>query len=279
MTTPASRVYSWAGLAAALLLLAAPAHAQYKPRTISQPATGEKYHIEAEADLWMPTAEMTIASQSLGILGTEINLKSDLGMADKHFPALSLQLRPSRSHKLRLNYVPIKYDGNTSLTRNVVFNGQLYAAGAIAVSTLDWKAYRFGYEYDFVTKDQGFAGFILEAKYTDVRVQLDAISLRGQISEFAHARAPIPAIGGIGRVYVVPNISITGEVTGFKIPDSVDGRYNAHYVDVDVYGTLNFSNNIGVKAGYRSLDLGYLIKTDKGSFVLKGLYFGAVLRY
>ena len=95
----------------------------------------------------------------------------------------------------------------------------------------------------------------------------------------AHARAPIPALGGIGRFYVVPNISITGELTAFKIPDSVNNQYNAHYIDVDVYGTLNFTNNVGVQAGYRVLNVGYLIKTDTGSFVLKGPYIGAVLRY
>jgi len=279
MNRSSIRLYVWAGVAALSLVPAAPADAQYRPRTISEPATGEKYHIEAEADLWMPTAEMTVASTSLGILGDQINLKNDLGMTDQRFPALGLQLRPARSHKLRVGYVPIKYDGNTTLTRSVVFNGQRYPLGGRAVTYIEWKAYRFSYEYDFVTKDRGFVGFIIEAKYTDVRVQLDALSARGQISEFAHARAPIPALGGIGRVYVVPNISITGELTGFKIPDSIDNRYNAHYVDVDVYGTVNFTNNIGLKGGYRSLDLGYLIKSDSGSFVLRGLYFGAVLRY
>src|SRR5438132_1192456 len=97
------------------------------------------------------------------------------GRSASRLPARSItsQLRPTRNHKFRLNYVPIKYDGNTTLTRSIVFNGQGYAAGAVAVSALDWKAYRFGYEYDFIIKDQGFGGFIIEAKYTDVRVQLD----------------------------------------------------------------------------------------------------------
>jgi len=80
-------------------------------------------------------------------------------------------------------------------------------------------------------------------------------------------------------VYVVPNISITGELSGFKIPDSIDNRYNAHYIDFDLYGTVNFTNNIGVKGGYRSRDVGYLIKSDSGAFTLNGIYFGAVLRY
>ena len=42
------------------------------------------------------------------------------------------------------------------------------------------------------------------------------------------SRACRPAsIGGIARYYVVPNISITGELSGFKIPDSVSKQYKA----------------------------------------------------
>jgi len=143
-------------------------------------------------------------------------------------------------------------------------------------SSLDWKAYRIAYEYDFVVKNQGFAGFIIEAKYTDVSVTLATPLIPTQ---FAHARAPIPALGGIGRVYVVPNISITGEVTGFKLPSSIDKRYGAHYVDVNIYGTVNFNNYVGAQAGFRSLDVFYLVKSDTGSLTMKGLYFGIIARY
>ena len=119
-----------------------------------------------------------------------------------------------------------------------------------------WKAYRFAYEYDFITTNCGFVGFILEAKYTDVTA-----TLKSPIDEeFIHAKAPMPAIGGIGRVYVVPNISITGELTGVKIPDSISKEYKAHYADLDIYGTLNFTNNIGVQGGYRSVDVGYHVR-------------------
>ena len=127
-------------------------------------------------------------------------------------------------------------------------------------SDLDWKAWRFGYEYDFIVKDRGFAGLIAELKYTDVTATLTASA----INEFAHAQAPIPAIGGIGRYYFVPNMSITGEVTAFDLPDNVVKNGSGHYVDVDIYGTLNFTDNVGVKAGYRSMDLGYVFKTDSG---------------
>ena len=97
-------------------------------------------------------------------------------------------------------------------------------------------------------------------------------------SEFAHAQAPVPAIGGVGRYYVMPNISITGEVTGLKIP-TVQDKYGGHFADIDIYGTVNWTNNVGTQIGYRAMDVGYLIKRDTGSMTLKGLYVAIVARY
>jgi len=275
MNTLGHRPFGWAVVAALWLCCAAQASAQYKPRTLEDPATGESYHIEAGAGYWFPTSDIIVSSEQLGIPGSQINAKRDLGLTDQRFPILDLQLRPARSHKLRFQYMPVNFTQTTTLTQDIVFNGIRYRLGLPVNSVLDWKTYEFGYEYDFVVKNWGFVGFDLQAKYTDVNVQLAS----PLATEFAHARGPIPAIGGIGRVYVVPNISITGEISAFKIPDSIDSRYNAHYVDVDVYGTLNFTNNVGVKGGYRSRDVGYLIKSDTGAFTLKGIYFGALLRY
>lgn len=275
MNTSALRPCRWAALAAALLFAAAPASAQYKPRTVDDPATGEKYHLEASAGYWMPTADIVVSSEQLGIPGSQINVKRDLGLTDQRFPAFTVELRPARSHKFRLNYIPVNYTQTTTLNQDIVFNGIRYRLGLPVNSALDWKTYAIGYEYDFVVKNWGFVGFDLQAKYTDVQVALAS----PLASEFARARGPIPAIGGIARYYIVPNISITGEVSAFKIPDSIDRRYNAHYIDIDIFGTLNLTNNIGVKGGYRSRDVGYLINSDSGSFTLKGIYVGAVLRY
>src|SRR5882672_7505021 len=96
MNTSASRLYRWAALAAALFCFAAPAAAQYKPRAVNDPATGEKYHIEAGADLWWPTADMVVSSEQLGIVGSLIDFKKTLGLIDQRFPALQVQLRPAR---------------------------------------------------------------------------------------------------------------------------------------------------------------------------------------
>src|SRR5204862_3790745 len=110
-----TRLYSWNAKGArtaqnlgfalfatfAFLIVALPAHAQYRPRPLNDPATGEKFHIEAEASYWTPSADITFASEGLGIPGTPIDLKRDLGVTDQRFPALSLQLRPAPSHHFR----------------------------------------------------------------------------------------------------------------------------------------------------------------------------------
>jgi len=275
MTKHAIRLYALAGFTIALTFIASPARAQYQPRPLNDPATGEMFHVEGGVSWWRPSSDMNIASEGFGIPGTSIDFKNDLGMQDSTFPALSLVLRPARSHKFRLQYIPIKYEASATLRRSIIFNGQLYPLNLPINSTLDWKAYRFNYEFDFVTKNWGYVGFILEGKYTDVRADLQS----PLVTEFAHARFPVPALGGVGRYYIVPNISVTGELTAFRIPDSIDDRYRAHYVDVDIYGTVNFTNNVGVQGGYRTLDLGYLIKSDSGNLKLKGLYFGVVARY
>lgn len=262
---------------ASLVLAAAPARAQFTPRTLDDPATGESYHVEASFGLWSPASDMKIASEGLGIPGSSIDVRRDLGMIDQRFRELRAVARPAKKHKFRFQYIPINYIQQATLNRDVVFQGQRYRVGLPVNSQLKWNAFRFGYEYDFIYRNRGFVGLILDAKYTDVSAALQSPLNNERI----RARAPIPTIGGIARFYVVPNISITGELTGADIPDTLGKRYeiDGHYFDLDIYGTVNFNNYVGAQIGYRKFDVGYSVEDDSGKFVLKGLYFGGVARF
>jgi hypothetical protein len=278
MKRTALRLYAL--IPALLVLVASPARAQFTPTTLEDPATGETYHVEASFDMWHPGSEMTLSSEALGIPGSAIDFKRDLGLTNRTFREIRTVLKASKRNKFRFEFIPIKFEQESVLTRDVVFQGQRYRVGVPVNSQLDWKAYRFAYELDFISRNRGFVGMVLEAKYTEVTA-----ALQSPINyERVKAKAPIPAIGGIGRIYIVPNISITGELTDFKIPDRISEDYKGHYLDLNIYGTVNFTNNVGAQMGYRSFDLGYTVRdnnitTDAGSFVLKGLYFGAVARF
>lgn len=271
------RFHATAVLCLGFLLAAVPAFAQYGVRGgLSDPATGETYHVEIGGVLWKPTPTLLITSESLGIVGDQIDFVDDFGFESATFRQLRVVLRPARKHKLRFEYTPIRYSEEATLRRSIVFNGQRYDVALPVEADVKWDAVRFGYEWDFLYRDRGFLGLLLEAKYTSVEASLENAFVG---REFVSARAPIPAIGLIGRVYVVPNISITGEFSGFRLPEAIDEDYRGRFYDFDLYGTVNFTDNFGAQAGYRSLTVFYRVDVDEGDLKMKGLYFGGVLRF
>jgi hypothetical protein len=256
-----------------LVITSGVASAQYGvPPGTSAGVSGEDYHVELAYALWFPDRDIVVSSESLGIIGSSINAVTDLGFQQETFQDLRVVLRPSRHFKFRFAYTPIKYEGDTLLTRTIVFNGQRYTVGLPVTSELDWKIFRFGIEYDFIARSRGFFGVILEGKYTDMDVMLTA----PLINEFTHVKVPIPTIGAIGRVYVAKNVAITGELTGLKLTiDEDTGRY----VEFDVNGLFNINRYVGVQGGYRMLSLEYAIEDDLGNLDLNGFYFGGVVRF
>jgi hypothetical protein len=250
-----------------------PAQAQFQ--VAGDPSVGEKYHIEGSAVLWNAAPSLVISSESLGIPGDDVDLVADLGITKKQIRELKLVLRPATKHKFRFNYIPLKYEADATVQREFTFNGLRYRVGIPVTTTADLTTYRFGYEYDFIYRPRGYLGVLLDVKYTDVNITLD--SPIG--SEFTAQVAPIPTIGLAGRGYVTNNVSITGEVTYFKIPENISDSFGGKYIDYDFYTTFNFTHNIGALVGFRSVEVEYFRDLDAGNLKFTGLYFGGVLRY
>ena len=256
----------------ALTLAASTARAQYRPRTVTAVLPAENFHVELGAGFWNTDADMQITS---GAGGTSVDLKKDLGLEDRKFSEFQLVVKPALKHKIRVQLVPISYTQTGTPRTAVVFNGLTYPAGTPVNSTLDWKAWRFGYEYDFVSNFRGFVGMIVDVKYTDVNATLTTAGRNG----IASATAPIPALGGIARVYMASNLSFTGELTGFKFPGGWIKSTSGHYADMDIYAMLNFVDSLGVRVGYRKFDVEYIKDNDTGTFKLTGPYLGVSLRF
>ena len=267
------QIRSRALLVCALALAAAPAFAQYRPAASALPA--ENYHVELSAGFWNPSADMQITDTTQAQFGSTIDLKKDLGLVDKKFPEFQLVVKPALKHKIRVQFIPISYAQTATTSRDLTFNGQTYPAGSTISSTLDWKAWRFGYEYDVTSSSWGFLGVIVDVEYTDVGATLTS---GGRVG-VASAKAPIPALGGIGRLYLASNLSMTAELTGFDLPGSWIKTTSGHYADMDLYAMLNFADSFSVKGGYRKFDVAYTLTNDSGTFKLDGWYVGAALRF
>ena len=75
-----TRAFATAVFVLAAGLASSPASAQYQVPALSDPATGETYHVEVSGNLWGPTPNVLISSESLGIIGNEIDFVTDLGI-------------------------------------------------------------------------------------------------------------------------------------------------------------------------------------------------------
>jgi hypothetical protein len=144
------RITAAAVLVLSLFASPGPASAQYRGQTPSDRATGETYHVEIGGMLWRPTPDIAITSEALGIIGSRIDFVTDLGIEKSTFRQLKVVLRPSTKAKFRFEYTPITYTARATLRRPVVFNGISYPIALPVDTLLEWKAYRFGFEYDFV---------------------------------------------------------------------------------------------------------------------------------
>ncbi|MBP7778555.1 MAG: hypothetical protein KA371_15670 [Acidobacteria bacterium] len=261
---------------AALALVAATAtsaRAQFPMR--GSDVIGEDYNVEVSFNFWSPTPTAIISSEALGILGTNVDLVGDLGIEKQLLKDVRVVLRPAKKHRFRINYLPMTYDAQNTLTREFIFNGLRYRPGLPVATTAQFKAWRFGYEYDFLYRERGFLGVLFDVKYTDVNVGLN--SPIGD--EFTKAVAPLPTIGGVARVYAARNLALNAEMSYVKVPENLSDTVDGRYVDFDINATFNPHKNFGVQAGYRSIDLTYAVDLDSGSLTFKGLYFGGTVRF
>jgi hypothetical protein len=261
-------------IGAALMLAATPAGAQVSERESSGRPLGADYRIEVSGTLWNPALSGVISSEQFGIIGDQIDFTSDLGYQQTRFGDMRLVLRPSRKSKFRIQYTPIAYQASTDFKRDIVFNGIKFPVAIPVESTFEWKVLRIGYEYDFVSNDRGFVGVLLEGRYTQFRSEISSIIAE----EFSVVKVPLPAIGAVGRVYVIPEVAVDVEVSAFKFPD-VDPKYQASYFDWDIRGTFNFTNYVGAQVGWRRMTSFINIEQDTGDLKFQGIYFGAAVRY
>jgi hypothetical protein len=229
--------------------------------------------VELGVMFWKPSPELTLSTDTLAGAGVdEIEFVQEFGIEDKSFP--EFRVTAGRNHKLRASFVTFTYEAEATITRRIVFQGRVFNIGVPATADIEWKLYKFGYEWDFVSRERGFFGLIADLKYNRVEAAVDSPALTEAAT--AEVTAPIPAIGVIGRGYLAPAFSVTGEFSALSLNRGDD---EGSLFDFDVYGMVNLGRNVGVQAGYRSVAVDYIVDEDTGDLKMKGLYFGAVVKF
>ena len=118
------------------LLAAPPAARRSTARAAADGGIAEDYHIEAAYGWWNAKPELIVNSESLGILGTDVDLISDLGIEKHRLGKFNLVLKPSKKHRLKFQHLPIKYETDAfPVQRSFIFNGQRYNVGLPVTTT------------------------------------------------------------------------------------------------------------------------------------------------
>lgn len=219
---------------------------------------------------------MTVSGQFAGIVngtGTHIDMKNDLGFkrSDNVTAELALQLGDGR---LSLGYLPLDFKGSGTLTRNITFNGQNYAATTAVTSRVKADIYDLAYTYYLINMNDMPSRFQfgIEPSVKFIQAKSSLTDATTNTTSQVSATIPIPTIGLRARVALADFLGVVGRV-GYV------SYSNNRFLDVD--GQVEFSPVplLGVYAGYRKFEL----KADtSGVYVdmrMDGPYAGAFFRF
>jgi len=248
-----------------LALIATPAAAQAPNDQI----------VELGLTFFRPSPELTLSTDALaGSSINEIDFVQEFGIEDKSFPQFRAAL--GRSHKFRVSYVKFSYDQDAVIRRTFTFQGRTFTINTPATADITWDLWTLGYEWDFVSRDQGYVGVIADLKYNKVEAAITSPALASAAT--ADTTAPVPTIGVVGRGYLGSMVSVGGEFGGLKISS---GDFDVKFTDFDINATIIPFPRIGIGAqvGYRSVIADYIVDEDTGDLKMQGAYFGFIARF
>jgi hypothetical protein len=228
--------------------------------------------VEFEGRYWMPTLDSKLRVSDSSV-GTEIDLKSDLGIKDKDFPEGRFTWYTGENSRIRLVYTQVNFDGNKILDHSIEFSGKTYPAGIRLTSDFDVKYGRMGWIWQFIS----IGGIVkfgteLDAKLFDVKAQLDAPS--AGISESKSFFFGMPTVGlAVDFSPPLVPIDVSAEATGI-----IAGKYGYCY---DAEGAVKFIpiKFVSIEGGYRIF---YVKAENDQDFVklrLRGPFLGATIRF
>ena len=122
-----------------------PPRRSIKPCLNPRPAKPTTWRLAARCST--PTPTLLITSEGLGIPGDQIDFVKEFELENNTFKQLRLVLRPAKKHKFRYEFIPIRYEKETTISRSFVFNGQRYNVSLPVLAELKWNAMRFTYEW------------------------------------------------------------------------------------------------------------------------------------
>lgn len=261
----------WPATVVALFAIAAvPVHAERDPLTGAPIRPGQKRETPSpitdrfalRGTFFAPTfgTSLRVDSRTNATAGTPVSGENDLGMPG-HRPQgrIELMFRLRQRSRLRVDYFETSRNGSQVLSRPVVFGDEVFNAGDLATSSLDWRAFNLTYTYSFIRTDRleiasGLAMHLLEAEARG------AVPLR-QVQQEVSGSGAFPTIPLDLTWRISRHFAFTARGQYFHIAhNGSQGSLGDYHADVQYRWTPNFS----VGAGYS--ELRYSLEVNDANF-------------
>ncbi|MCU0650799.1 MAG: hypothetical protein MUC52_01000 [Candidatus Omnitrophica bacterium] len=242
-------------------------------------------NVEFEGRYWMPDLTAKAKVTEAGIIGSNLNFKSELGIKDEDFPEARFIWHTGPNSRIRAFYTQAEFDGDQTVSQTITFDGKTYTAGAQVKSNLDLQYFGLGWIWEFInTMDEKVKiGTILEAKGFAGEASLDAPAL--SISESTDFIAGLPTAGLSFTVNpfkdsapyksrnMLTELSFYGEAAGMSA-----GTYG-YFLDAEAGVKWAPVKNVSVSGGYRMVSMKAEDDPDYAKLELKGWFAGCSIRF
>ncbi len=181
--------------------------------------------------------------------GDKIDVEDDLHLDDSSNFMAEATLALG-DFKISASYMPLSFEGSSTLSRDLSFNDQEYLAGSRVNSSLDMDLWDFGLTYflvnfdDLTTRVQ--LGLELAIKVTNADAAITDTTF--DISESASETLHFPTIGFRGRIALSDFIGFSGRLGCLGYGDN-------YILDGDIQVEFSPLPLVGLYAGYRYIDL------------------------
>ena len=208
-----------------------------------------------------------------GLVNTVIDLENDFGI-DEEAEVIAEAALQLGDFRLSAGYMPLNFNGTSTLARDITFNGRTFTATEQATGSLDVDLYDLGLTWYLINTDdlpvRLQVGPELSVKVFDGEASI--VSQTTGLSEAVSGTAPVPTIGLRARVGLADMLAVIGRVGYVEYNDN-------SFLDADAQVEFSPLPMIGIFAGYRYLD----IEVDEGDLFVNatfdGPYGGVLVRF
>ena len=237
-------------------------------------AVAQDVRVEFEGRYWFPDLDAKAQAVESNV-GTEFDMKSDLGIKNENFPEGRFIWHTGPHSQIRFSYTQAKYEGDQTVPRTVNFEGQTYTGGTRVISDFNLLYFEAGWIWQFIHfwDDKVKLGTLIEGSGVFTDITLEAPNLAPPVKESQQYIAGLPTGGLALTIEPYEWVGLFAEASGFPA-----GSYGYFF---DGEGGVKFTpiRNLTLKGGYRIITLKADSDPDFIKVDLSGFFVGGSLRF